>query len=129
MEDAKADLVITDPPYNVVIDGHASGNGSIHHREFGMASGEMNSAEFTDFLRRAMLAARDHSDSGSLAFYFMDWRHMTEILSAGQAVYTELLNLCVWAKSNGGMGSFYRSVMSWCSSSRTERDRTATTFN
>ena len=110
MEDAKADLVITDPPYNVVIDGHASGNGSIHHREFGMASGEMNSAEFTDFLRRAMLAARDHSDSGSLAFYFMDWRHMTEILSAGQAVYTELLNLCVWAKSNGGMGSFYRSA-------------------
>src|SRR5271154_4040274 len=46
----------------------------------------------------------------SLAYYFMDWRHMTEILSAGQQVYTELLNLCVWAKSNGGMGSFYRSA-------------------
>ena len=27
MEGEKADLVITDPPYNVVIDGHATGNG------------------------------------------------------------------------------------------------------
>src|SRR3984893_14735083 len=105
---AKADLVISDPPYNVVIDGHATGLGKIHHREFGMASGEMSSAEVTDFLRKAMLAARDHSITGSLAYYFMDWRHMNEILSAGQGVYTELLNLCVWAKSNGGMGSFYR---------------------
>jgi DNA modification methylase len=110
MDGAKADLVITDPPYNVVIDGHATGNGSIHHREFGMASGEMSSSEFTDFLRKAMTAARDHSTNGSLAYYFMDWRHMTEILAAGNQVYTELLNLCVWAKSNGGMGSFYRSA-------------------
>jgi DNA modification methylase len=110
MEDAKADLVITDPPYNVVIDGHATGNGKVRHRESSMASGEMNSTEFTDFLRKAMSVARDHSAPGSVAYYFMDWRHMTEILSAGQEVYTELLNLCVWAKSNGGMGSFYRSA-------------------
>ena len=110
MGGAKADLVITDPPYNVVIDGHATGNGSTHHREFAMASGEMNSTEFTNFLRKAMSTARDHSAIGSLAYYFMDWRHMTEILSAGQEVYTDLLNLCVWAKSNGGMGSFYRSA-------------------
>ena len=98
MDGAKADLVISDPPYNVAIDGHATGNGLIHHREFAMASGEMSSTEFTDFLRNAMIAARDHSAT------------MTEILSAGQEVYTELLNLCVWAKTNGGMGSFYRSA-------------------
>ena len=98
MRGERADLVITDPPYNVVIDGHASGNGAIHHREFAMASGEMSSTEFTDFLRNAMIAARDHSAT------------MTEILSAGQEVYTELLNLCVWAKTNGGMGNFYRSA-------------------
>ncbi|HEY5382501.1 MAG TPA: DNA methyltransferase [Acidobacteriaceae bacterium] len=108
MQGAKADLVITDPPYNVPIDGHATGNGSIHHREFVMGSGEMSSEEFTNFLRKAMIAARDHSTAGSLAYYFMDFRHMREILSAGHDVYTELLNLCVWAKSNGGMGSFYR---------------------
>jgi DNA modification methylase len=110
MNGAKADLVISDPPYNVVIDGHATGNGSNHHREFAMASGEMSSTEFTDFLRKAMSAVRDHSAIGSLAYYFMDWRHMTEMLSAGQEVYTGLLNLCVWAKNNGGMGSFYRSA-------------------
>jgi hypothetical protein len=33
----------------------------------------------------------------------MDWRHTSEILSAGQEVYTEYLNLCVWAKNNGGI--------------------------
>jgi DNA modification methylase len=110
MDGAKADLVITDPPYNVVIDGHATGNGSVHHREFAMASGEMSSTEFTSFLRNAMLAARSNSVAGSLAYYFMDFRHMREILAAGHEVYTELLNLCVWAKSNGGMGSFYRSA-------------------
>jgi hypothetical protein len=59
MDGAKTDLVITDPPYNVVIDGHATGNGSVHHREFAMASGEMSSTEFTSFLRGAMLAARN----------------------------------------------------------------------
>jgi DNA modification methylase len=110
MEGVRADLVITDPPYNVVIDGHATGNGSVRHREFGMASGEMSSTEFTDFLSRAMIVARDHSADGSLAYYFMDWRHMTEILTAGMGVYSDLLNLCVWAKNNGGMGSFYRSA-------------------
>jgi DNA modification methylase len=110
MEATKADLIITDPPYNVPIDGHATGNGLIRHREFGMASGEMSSREFTDFLRKVMVISRDQSADGSLAYYFMDWRHMTEILSAGKEVYSELLNLCIWAKNNGGMGSFYRSA-------------------
>ena len=129
MDGAKADLVITDPPYNVVIDGHATGLGKIHHREFEMASGEMSSNEFTDFLRKAMFEARDHSIAGSLAYYFMDWRHMTEILSAGEEVYTELLNLCVWAKSNGGMGSFYRSAHELVFLFKNGRDRTATMFS
>lgn len=110
MDGAKADLVISDPPYNVVIDNLTPGLGKVHHREFAMASGEMDCDEFTDFLRKAMTAVRDHSADGSIAYYFMDWRHMSEILAAGFSVYTELLNLCVWAKHNGGMGSFYRSA-------------------
>lgn len=110
MDGAKADLVITDPPYNVAIDGHASGLGKTQHREFAMASGEMSSGEFTDFLHKAMLLSKQYSDPGSLAYYFMDFRHMRHILAAGQDVYGELMNLCVWAKSNGGMGSFYRSA-------------------
>jgi DNA modification methylase len=110
MDGAKADLLIADPPYNVAIDGHASGLGKVRHREFAMASGEMSSAEFTEFLRKAMMLSRQSSQPGSLAYYFMDFRHMKQILSAGADVYGELMNLCVWAKNNAGMGSFYRSA-------------------
>jgi DNA modification methylase len=110
MNGAKADLVITDPPYNVVIDGHASGLGKVHHREFAMASGEMSAGEFTEFLGKAMALSMLVSQPGSLAYYFMDWRHMRQILAAGLVVYGEPKNLCVWAKNNGGMGSFYRSA-------------------
>jgi DNA modification methylase len=107
---AKADLVITDPPYNVAIDGHASGLGKTRHREFAMASGEMSAGEFTGFLAKAMAISSLNSQTGSLAYYFMDWRHMKEILAAGFCAYGEPMNLCVWAKNNGGMGSFYRSA-------------------
>jgi DNA modification methylase len=110
MDGAKADLVITDPPYNVAIDGHASGLGKTRHREFAMASGEMSSGEFKEFLRKTMMLSRQSSQPGSLAYYFMDWRSMRLILAAGQEVYEEVMNLCVWAKNNGGMGSFYRSA-------------------
>lgn len=110
MDEAKADLMITDSPYNVPIDGHASGLGRVHHREFAMASGEMSTGEFTEFLRKAMLLSKEYSHVGSLAYYFMDFRHMKEVLAAGADVYGELINLCVWAKNNAGMGSFYRSA-------------------
>lgn len=109
MDGAKADLAITDSPYNVPIDGHASGLGRVPHREFAMTSGEMSTGEFVEFLRKAMLLSKEYSHVGSLAYYFMDWRHMRQILAAGLDVYGELMNLCVWAKNNAGMGSFYRS--------------------
>jgi hypothetical protein len=41
MGEELAATVFTDPPYNVPIDGHASGRGAIHHRSFPMASGEI----------------------------------------------------------------------------------------
>ena len=104
-----ADLIFTDPPYNVPIDGHVCGSGGIRHREFAMASGEMSSAEFTEFLRTCLSNAANHSRDGAIAFVCMDWRHMGELLVAGNAAFTELKNLCVWNKTNGGMGSFYRS--------------------
>jgi len=110
LEGAKADLVITDPPYNVAIDGHVSGLGKVHHREFAMASGEMSDGEFAEFLGKAMTLSRLASQPGALAYYFMDWRHMRQILAAGFVVYGEPMNLCIWAKNNGGMGSFYRSA-------------------
>jgi hypothetical protein len=110
LDGAKADLVITDPPYNVAIDGHGSGLGKTRHREFAMASGEMSAAEFTGFLAKAMAISGLNCQTGSLAYYFTDWRHIKEILTAGICVYGEPMNLRVWAKNNGGMGSFYRSA-------------------
>lgn len=105
----RADLVFTDPPYNVEIDGHVCGLGSVRHREFAMASGEMSRAEFTQFLTTTLSNASAVCRDGAIAFVCMDWRHMRELLDAGEAAFTELKNLCVWNKSNGGMGSFYRS--------------------
>ena len=104
-----AEMVFTDPPYNVPIDHNVSGLGRVRHREFAMASGEMSEAEFTDFLRIAFERLAAVSQDGAIHFACMDWRHMGEMLAAGKAVYGELKNLCVWNKSNAGMGSFYRS--------------------
>ena len=104
-----ADLIFTDPPYNVPIDGHVGGLGSVHHCEFAFASGEMTREQFTGFLRQTLGNAVGAVKDGAIAFVCMDWRHMRELLDAGEAVFSELKNLCVWNKRNGGMGSFYRS--------------------
>lgn len=106
---ARANVAIADPPYNVRIFGHASGNGKTHHREFGMAAGEMDEAEFTKFLAKALGMLAAFSLNGSLHFVFIDWRHVKELLKAGDASFSELKNLCIWVKDNPGMGSFYRS--------------------
>ena len=109
MRGKKADMVFTDPPYNVKIDGHATGLGANRHREFAMAAGEMTYAEFQTFLLNACLLLTRNSSDGSIHFLCMDWRHTGELLAAGRAVYAELKNICVWNKSNAGMGSLYRS--------------------
>lgn len=109
MDGEVAQMVFTDPPYNLPIEGHVGGLGKIKHREFAMASGEMSCEEFTKFLRTSFQNLIDHSADGSIHFICMDWRHMKEVLAAGEATYSELKNLIVWAKDNGGMGSFYRS--------------------
>jgi DNA modification methylase len=105
----KCEFVFTDPPYNVKIGGHVSGLGNIRHREFAMASGEMTKEQFTDFLTVTFRRLTENTIDGSIHQICMDWRHMGEILGAGQFAYTELKNLCVWNKTNAGMGSFYRS--------------------
>lgn len=108
-EGRTADLVFTDPPYNVRIDGHVSGLGRARHSEFAMASGEMAEIEYTQFLSTTLGHAVKASRDGALHYICMDWRHLYELLSAGREIYDALLNLCVWNKNNGGMGSLYRS--------------------
>src|SRR6516225_5908867 len=71
MNGEKAALVFSDPPYNVPIDGNVCGLGSIHHREFAMASGEMSPAEFIGFLTGALSRCASHSEDGSLHFLCM----------------------------------------------------------
>jgi DNA modification methylase len=104
-----ADLIFTDPPYNVRIDGHVSGLGRVRHSEFAMASGEMTETDFTIFLTTVLGLAAKASRDGSLHYVCMDWRHLYEMLTAGRTIYDDFLNLCVWNKDNGGMGSLYRS--------------------
>jgi DNA modification methylase len=109
MSNEKARVVVTDPPYNVRINGHAGGLGNVKHREFSMASGEMTDAEFKTFLRGPLQHALQSSMDGAIHFIFMDWRHIGQLLEVGNEIYSELKNICVWNKTNGGMGSFYRS--------------------
>jgi DNA modification methylase len=109
MESKLANLVFVDPPYNVSVDGHVSGNGRIKHREFAQASGELSREEFTSFLVAACSLLQKHSVNGSIHFLCMDWRHTAQLLAAGNQIYSELKNINVWVKSNAGMGSLYRS--------------------
>jgi DNA modification methylase len=109
LDGKQAQMVFTDPPYNVPIHGHVSGKGAIQHREFAMGVGELSAPEFVAFLNSAFRLLAQHTDSGSIHFICMDWRHSHEMMVAGNASYTELKNICVWVKDNGGMGSLYRS--------------------
>ena len=109
MKGELAQMVITDPPYNVPIEGHVCGLGKVKHAEFAMASGEMSEAEFVAFLSTSLVNLAHFSKDGSIHYVFMDWRHMGEVAAAGEAAYAELKNLVVWNKDNGGMGAFYRS--------------------
>jgi DNA modification methylase len=109
MAGARADLVFTDPPYNVAIDGNVCGLGSVKHREFAFASGEMSKGQFTTFLTETLGNIGRVMRDGAIAFVCMDWRHMGEVIAAGETAFTELKNLVVWNKTNGGMGAFYRS--------------------
>ncbi|WP_415178291.1 site-specific DNA-methyltransferase [Parasphingorhabdus sp.] len=109
LDGSKAKMVFTDPPYNLKIDGNVCGSGSIKHREFAFASGEMSADSFTSFLTETLGNMSAHMEDGAIAFVCMDWRHMGELLTAGGSAFTELKYLVIWNKTNGGMGTFYRS--------------------
>lgn len=109
MQGERATLVFTDPPYNVKIEGHASGLGIVRHKDFAMAAGEMSREEFARFLLDFASLAVRHSEDVAIHFICMDWRHIGEMMLVARKVYSEIKNLCVWVKHNAGMGSFYRS--------------------
>jgi len=106
-EGEQIDAAFLDPPYNVRINGHANAKG--RHREFAMASGEMSDEAFRVFLAETLGAAAKVSRDGAVHFICMDWRHMDDVSVVAKQIYGDLLNLCIWNKSNAGMGSLYRS--------------------
>jgi DNA modification methylase len=105
----QAQMVFTDPPYNVRVNGHICGLGKVKHDEFVMASGEMSDEEFTSFLTKVTGNLARFSQDGSIHFICMDWRHMEQLILAGKVSYSKLMNLIVWNKTNAGMGTFFRS--------------------
>lgn len=107
MAGAQGAMVLTDAPFNVPVNGHVSGSG--RHTEFAMASGEMSEAEFMTFNETYLRNMAAHLKDGAIVMAFMDHKHLYELMTAGRAAGLHHLNLCVWSKTNGGMGSLYRS--------------------
>jgi hypothetical protein len=108
LDGKRAHMAFLDPPYNVAI-GSVVGRGSVKHGEFAMASGEMSRDAFIAFLKETLGAAAEASVDGAVHFACMDWRHVEELVTASRSVYGAMLNLIVWANTNPGQGSFYRS--------------------
>ena len=109
MDDTRAEAAFTDPPYNVPMNGHATGLGRRTHREFPMASGEMTPPQFTGFLMAVFELLAEWSIVGAIHYICMDWRHQLELLTAARRSHGTPINMAVWVKTNGGMGSLYRS--------------------
>jgi len=106
-KDEKANIAFVDYPYNVKIQGNVTTKKQ--HKEFYQASGEMTKTEFTNFLKTAMNLQKEFSTDGSIHFGCMDWKHIEEIITAGNSVFDELKNVCIWDKGTAGLGSLYRS--------------------
>ncbi len=104
----RAQMVVTDPPYNAAIVGHVRNSGT-SHREFIEASGEMSEEEFTRFLGRFLQQVKHVAEDGAIIYVFMDHAHSLELQVAAYPLFGKQKNVCVWAKDAAGMGSFYRS--------------------
>jgi len=105
----RASAAFVDLPYNLKIGGMVSGRGKVTHPEFVMASGEMSTAEFEQFLAAVFGQLASFTRQDAVLYACMDHRHLQEMLTGLTRAKLELLNLCVWVKTNGGMGAFYRS--------------------
>ena len=109
MNGAVADAAFLDPPYNVPIDGYATGRGQHRHREFEVGCGEMSAAEFTEFLGAVFDRCASVSHDSAVHFICMDHHHTGELITAADQAYAHRLNICVWSKNNAGLGKLYRS--------------------
>ena len=108
MGEERADMGFADVPYNLAV-ASVTGRGRIKHSEFAMASGEMSCSEYRAFLEITLSTAARVSRSGAVHFVCQDWRHISDLIEVARPIYSEMLNLAIWAKTTAGQGSFYRS--------------------
>ena len=108
MDGRIADMVFTDPPYNLESNRLVRAD-ILRHEDFVEGAGEMSEEEFITFLNTVFKNLTSVSKDGSIHFICMDWRHIWEVMEAARQNYSEHKQLCVWKKNNMGLGSFYRS--------------------
>lgn len=97
-----------DPPFGVPIAGFASGLGNTKHEDLVMGS-NLSKEELRTFLAGLLAQLVRWSTDGSIHYVWMDWRGINALLTVAEEFYTEIKNVCLWNKSNAGMGSLYRS--------------------
>jgi DNA modification methylase len=97
-----------DPPYNIKVDGFITGKGQHRHREFVQGAGELSTDEYFALLRDSLLVLKTCCVPTALVYACIDWRHVMEMTVAGRDCGMPLYTICVWTKTNGGMGGIYR---------------------
>jgi DNA modification methylase len=106
MDGAIGSMVFTDAPYNLP-QKHISGTN--RHESFSMAAGEMSFDQFVAFNASYLENMKKHLKDGAVVMACMDHAHILELMTAARQTGLHHLNLCVWKKSNAGLGSLYRS--------------------
>ena len=99
-------MIFTDP---LPIAGESRGSDPLSTVISRVGCGEMSAAEFEAFLRTTLGHAARCPDDGSIHFVCMHWGKIGELLAAAADLFFETKNLCIWNKTNAGMGSLYRS--------------------
>jgi DNA modification methylase len=106
MQTDVARIVLTDEPFNVATGGNVTDR---DQRELVRASGEITDPQFLDFNQKWMNAVLPHLVDGGILGTFIDWREWPIAHAAATALGLTPLDLVVWAKTNAGIGSLYRS--------------------
>lgn len=95
-----AQCVFTDP-----LDSIMTG---FRHNAFSRTAKAVSDGELVDVFTTIFERLAANTAAGSIHMVCMEWQQQTEVLAAGRNVYSELLDLCVWNKSNPVPGTFYR---------------------
>ena len=105
-----ADIVFTDCPWNIPIEGFVSGLGKTKHKDFKMGAGELSAEDFAAFCNLFHQLCAVHLAEGAAFYSCIDWRSADLIMTAGRKAGLRHINTIVWNKGSGAMGAPYRSA-------------------